>query len=133
MSNNAETVRRPWVWVIVGICAVFGLAYLAAGIVGGHPVVGVAACAIMLLVAAGTVVAGYRSETVRGLIDRKDERFAGIDQRATAAAGQLLIVAVIIGALVELARGHSGTPYIWLGALAGITYLASVAVDRIRH
>jgi uncharacterized membrane protein len=133
MSNNVEAVRRPWVWVIVGVCAVFGLAYLAVGIVGGHPVVGVAACAIMLLVAAGTVIAGYRSETVRGLIDRKDERFVGIDQRATAAAGQVLIVAVLIGAMVELARGHSGTPYIWLGALAGLAYLASVTIDRIRH
>jgi uncharacterized membrane protein len=133
MSNNVEAVRRPWVWVTAGICLVFGLAYLVAGAAGGHPVVGVAAFAIMLLVAVGTVIAGYRSETVRGLIDRKDERFAGIDLRATAAAGQVLIVAVIIGAMVELARGHSGTPYIWLGGLAGLTYVASALIDRVRH
>jgi hypothetical protein len=141
MSSNAEPAgsdarsraRRPWVGVVVGICVVFGLAFLGAGIAGGHPVVGISACAIMLLVGAGTVVAGRRSETVRGLIDRRDERFAGMDLRATAAAGQVLILAVIIGALVELARGHSGVPYIWLGALAGLAYLVSVAIDRVRH
>jgi hypothetical protein len=134
MSNNADTtVRRPWAWVVVTICVVFGLAFLAAGILGGHPVVGAVSCAIMLFAAVGTVVAGRRSETVRGLVDRRDERFAGIDLRATAAAGQVLILAVIIGALVELARGHSGAPFTWLGALAGLAYIVSATIDRLRH
>jgi hypothetical protein len=137
MSSNAEPARarrrQPSTGVVVGNCVVFGLGFLGAGIAGGHPMVGVFSLAFMLLVGAGTVIAARRSETVRGLIDRRDERFAGMDLRATAAAGQVLILAVIIGALVELARGHSGAPYIWLGALAGLAYLVSVTIDRLRH
>jgi hypothetical protein len=34
--------------------------------------------------------------------------------------------------LVEVARGHSGTPYTWLGALAGLTYILAVAYLRWR-
>jgi hypothetical protein len=78
------------------------------------------------------VLVSRRSETVRGLLDRKDERLVVIDLRATAAAGLALILAVIAGAVVELARGHSGTPYIWLGGLAGIVYVGAVLVQRVR-
>jgi hypothetical protein len=133
MSNNDEAARRSWFPAVTGICVVFGLAFLVAGIAGGHPTVGLASFGIMLLFAAGTIIAGRRSETVRGLIDHRDERLRGIDLRATAATGQVLILAVIIGALVELARGHSGLPYIWLGALAGVTYVVSVIIDRLKH
>jgi hypothetical protein len=132
MSNNDETARRPWFSAVAVVCVVFGLGYLAAGIIGGHTVIGLAELGLMLLAAAGTVVAGRRSETVRGLIDRRDERLRGIDLRATAAAGQVVILAVIVGAMVELARGHSGTPFIWLGALAGVTYVVSVVIERVR-
>ena len=31
-----------------------------------------------------------------------------------------------------LARGHSGNPYAWLGAVAGISYLLAVLVLRLR-
>jgi hypothetical protein len=133
MSNNDEAARRGWFPAVTGLCVVFGLAYLGAGIAGGHAMLGLVSLGIMLLFAVGTIIAGRRSETVRGLIDRRDERIRGIDLRATAVAGQVLIVAVIIGALVELARGHSGLPYIWLGALAGVAYVVSVVIDRLRH
>jgi hypothetical protein len=32
-----------------------------------------------------------------------------------------VITAIIVAFVVELARGHSGQPYAWLGAIAGIT------------
>jgi hypothetical protein len=44
----------------------------------------------------------------------------------------VLIVAVIVAFLVEIARGHDGSPYTWLGALAGVAYLAAVAHNRWR-
>jgi hypothetical protein len=40
----------------------------------------------------------------------------------------VLIVAVI----VEVAQGHSGEPYDWLGAIGGLAYLAAVIVLRVR-
>jgi hypothetical protein len=76
---------------------------------------------------------GGRSETIRGLRgDGRDERFRQIDIHATALAGLAVISAVIIAFIVELARGHNGNPYSWLGAIGGITYLAAIVVFRIR-
>jgi presenilin-like A22 family membrane protease len=66
------------------------------------------------------------------MADARDERFAQIDLRATAATGLVLIVAVVVAFLVEIARGHDGNPYMWLGAIAGLTYALSVAVLRWR-
>jgi hypothetical protein len=40
----------------------------------------------------------------------RDERFQRIDIHATAFAGTVVIVAIIAGFLVEVARGHNGNP-----------------------
>lgn len=91
---------------------------------------GLIALGIMAALGLFVAVAG-RSETVRGLRgDGRDERFAQIDLRTTAATGLVLITAVIVAFLVEVARGHSGTPYTWLGALAGVTYIVAIAYLR---
>lgn len=72
---------------------------------------------------------GGRSETIRGLRgDGRDERFRQIDINATAFAGVVVIVAFVI----KLARGRSGAPYTWLGAIAGIAYVIAIAVLRGR-
>jgi len=45
----------------------------------------------------------------------------------------MALVSVIIGAfVVELARGHDGNPYGWLGAVGGVTYLVAIVVLRLR-
>ena len=54
---------------------------------------------------------------VRNGGDGRDERFRQIDLAATAIAG-IVVITVIIGAfLVEVARGHDGSPYAALGAV----------------
>jgi len=73
-----------------------------------------------------------RSETLRGLTTGRDERFAQIDLRATAVTGLVLITTVIVAWLVEIARGHSGNPYGWLGAIGGLAYILAVAFFRWR-
>jgi hypothetical protein len=62
----------------------------------------------------------------------RDERFQRIDIHATAFAGTAVITAIIIAFLVELARGHDGNPYGWLGAIGGLAYLAAVIAMRLR-
>jgi presenilin-like A22 family membrane protease len=64
--------------------------------------------------------------------DGRDERFRQIDIHATAIAGLAVITAVIVAFVVELARGHSGSPYTWLGAVGGLTYLVAIVVFRLR-
>jgi hypothetical protein len=79
------------------------------------------------------ILFGGRSETVRGLRgDGRDERFWQMDLVATAIAGTT-VIALIIGAfIVELARGHDGNPYGWLGAIGGLTYIVAIVVLRLR-
>ena len=130
MSNNADTRWTFWVTPAIGLLA--GLVFLLSAWAGGHPGVGAVMLAVMAVFAAALVLAGRRSETVRGLLDHRDERLAGIDVRATAAAGTALILAVVVGAVVELARGHSGAPFTWLAAVAGLAYVAAVVTFRVK-
>jgi len=120
-------------WITPAVAVLGGVAYLVSSIVGGHPVLGVVLLLVMLAFAAILVLVAQRSETVRGLMDHRDERIAGIDLRATALTGVVLSFAVIGGAVVELERGHSGSPYTWLAAVGGVTYIASVVVQRVRQ
>ena len=73
-----------------------------------------------------------RSETIRGLTVGRDERFAQIDLRATGVAGLVLTITVIVAWLVEIARGHSGSPYGWLAAIGGLAYILAIAFFRWR-
>jgi len=52
---------------------------------------------------------------------------------ATAVAGVLVIMAVLVGSMVEIARGRSGEPYTWLAAVAGVGYILAVIVERARR
>jgi hypothetical protein len=109
-----------------------GLVLLVAQGIGGDPGSGLESLAIMTGFGALLLFSG-RSETIRGLRgDGRDERFRMIDIHATALAGLAVITAIIIAFIVELAKGHSGNPYGWLGAIGGLTYLVAVVVFRIR-
>jgi hypothetical protein len=119
-------------WLMPAGCVLFGCAVLLAGWLGHQLVTGLIGLVVMVCFGLFVALAG-RSETVRGLRgDGRDERFAQIDLRATAASGLVLIVAVIVAFLVEIARGHDGSPYTWLGALAGVAYVVAVALLRWR-
>jgi hypothetical protein len=114
------------------IALVLGLVMWAAFWIGGAPARGLfsfgimAACGVILLF-------GGRSEMVRGMRgDGRDERWAMIDLRATALAGLVVITAVLVGFIVEIARGHDGMPYTWLGALGGVAYLVGLLIGRWR-
>lgn len=119
-------------WTIPVFSIALGIVLLGANIAGHQLGLGLWSLGVMTVFAL-VVLIGGRSETVRGLRgDGRDERFAMIDLQATALAGLALIIAVIIAFIVEVARGHSGEPYDWLGAIAGLAYLAGVIVLRVR-
>jgi|SRR6476619_3039995 hypothetical protein len=119
-------------WFLPLFAVGLGLAMLAAMWIGGDPSSELFSLAVM--VAFGSLILfGGRSETIRGLRgDGRDERFRQIDVVATAIAGLVVITAIIVSFLVEVARGHGGSPYAWLGAIGGIAYLAAIAVLRFR-
>ena len=64
--------------------AAMGVVYLVALSIAGQPVWGVLALAIMVAFSGALLLARRRSETMKNLLDRKDERISAIDLRATA-------------------------------------------------
>jgi hypothetical protein len=119
-------------WFVPLLSVILGLVVFAAQWVGGDPGSGLVSFGIMAGFGA-LILLGGRSETIRGLRgDGRDERFRMIDIHATALAGLAVILAIIVAFIVELAKGHTGNPYGWLGAIGGITYLVAIVVFRIR-
>jgi len=119
-------------WFVPLFSVFLGAAMFAAAAIGGHPGAGLLSFAFLAFTGAVVLFSG-RSETIRGLRgDMRDERFQRIDIHATAFAGLMVITAIIVGFLVEIARGHTGDPFTWLGAIAGASYIAAVIVMRVR-
>ncbi|MBO0684957.1 MAG: hypothetical protein J2P45_17540 [Candidatus Dormibacteraeota bacterium] len=119
-------------WTLPAFSVLMGLVMLGAATVGGQALLGLFMLGVMVVFGLAVLLGG-RSETVRGLRgDGRDERFQMLDLRATASTGLVLILAIIAGFLIEIARGQSGEPFTWLGAIAGLAYLASVVYLRLR-
>ncbi len=125
-------VCRTSKWVVPAFSVALGFVFLGAGVLGHKSGFGLFGLGVMIAFAAVFLLGG-RSETIRGLRgDGRDERFHAMDMRATLASGSVLLVAVLVAYVVSVARGHDGAPYDWLAAIAGLTYMASIAWLRIR-
>ncbi len=119
-------------WFLPLFSVALGIVMLAAMWIGGNPSTGLQSLAIMTAFGA-VILFGGRSETVRGLRgDGRDERFRQIDIHATALAGIVVLTTIIVAFIVEVARGHDGAPYSWLGAIGGLSYLLAVVALRLR-
>ena len=135
MQSN-EVAPGPasrWRWGTPLVAVAIGLAYLVAGWVGGDRDFAVGGLVVMVGLAVAMLIAGRFSEAVAGLLDRRDERINGIDTQATVFAGMVLITAVIVGFISEIARGGDGEPYAMLGAIGGVSYVAALIVLRFRR
>jgi hypothetical protein len=119
-------------WFLPLICLGLGVVVFVASWLGGQPGAGVYGLVVMAAFGLVLLLLTGRSETIRGLTVGRDERFAQIDLRATAVAGLVLITALVVAWLVEIARGHSGNPYTWLCAIGGLAYILAVAFFRWR-
>lgn len=132
VGHEMSPDRNPRRWAVPVVGLTIGVAYLIAAWVSGNPVLGLEMFAIMLLFTGGTVLAARRSETVKGLLDGRDERITSIDLKATAFAGGVVLITIIGAFVVEIARGQDGLPYTWLGALGGLSYIGAVIALRMR-
>lgn len=132
MSTDSKP-RHCTRWMVPGTAVAAGVAYLVVGLAGGQRGFGLAGFAIMLVVAAGSLVAGRYSETMKGLLDRRDERINALDRDATVAMGGVLMAAILVLGLIEIARGEDGSPYFELAALGAVAYLGALLWLRWRH
>ena len=64
--------------------------------------------------------------------DGRDEYWERMDVHASYLAGMATIGLIIGMCLWEWANGRSGTPYVQLGAIAGVAYVAALGALRIR-
>jgi len=110
-----------------------GVAYLVVGLVGGQRGFALGGFVTMLVVAAGYVLAGRYSETMKGLLDREDERINALDRDATVVMGGVLMVAILALGLIEIARGDDGSPYFELAAVGAVAYLGALLWMRWRR
>jgi hypothetical protein len=130
MQITSRTKRSYWGTVALGVG--IGIVYLIGFAAGGKLLLGLGALAIMAAFSGALVLAGRHSETVRGLLDHRDERISAIDLRATAVTALAMIAVILIGFVVSIARGGTGWPYDMIGFVGGLAYVAGVVYFRAR-
>jgi hypothetical protein len=119
-------------WLLPFVTVLFGSAVLAAEATNGDFVEGLVWFAV-LAAGAGLLALGGRFEAVRlARGDGEDEREALINQRALAAAGLVIIIALTAVIIFQIARGEDATPYTYITALGGASYLAALITLRRR-
>ena len=119
-------------WFLPLFAVALGAVVFGAQAIGGHAGSGLVSFGIMAAVGA-VFLFGGRSETIRGLRgDGRDERFHRMDVNATAFAGTIVIFAVIVAVVVELAKGKDPGPYGWLAAVGGLSYIVAIVAIRLR-
>jgi hypothetical protein len=128
-ASRAITCSR---WLLPLFSLGLGIVVFVVSWVGGQFGAGLGSLAILAAFGLLILLLTGRSETVRGLTVGRDERFAQIDQRATAVAGLVVLVTLIVAWLVATARGQNGHPYDWLLATSGLSYLLAIAFFRWR-
>ena len=133
-TTDVPKQRASWQrWGTPLIAVGLGVAYLVAGWIGDDLQFGVVGLLLMVGCAATLLIAARFSETAAGLLDRRDERINSIDREATLFSGMVVILAVLVGFVVEIARGQDGTPYSALGAIGGVAYVLAVVFLRFRR
>ena len=120
-------------WWMPGICVVLGVLMFGAFWAADRRELAIGSVAVMALYGVLIFFGARRSDLVAGLSGPgRDERWARIDVTATAVSGSVTIVVVLAAWIVEIGRGHDGNPYGVIAAVAGIAYIAAVAVLRRR-
>ena len=115
-------------WFLPIFTVVLGAALGGAQWKGGDRQTGLTSIAFFIAIAA-VLLFGGRSETIRMIRgDGRDERWARIDLAATALSGLTVITAIIAACGWEWAHGRDGSPFVQLGAIAGVAYVAALAI-----
>ena len=133
--NNSSSGHGAW-WqswrIFPAVYAGLGLVILVAQIKDGNAASGLVWFGVMAAIAAGYAFGGRFDLIRQARGDLADEREVSINAHAMAATGTVLVIALTLCIVYELARGHNPSPYSPLMAVGGITYLASLVISRFR-
>jgi hypothetical protein len=136
MNARAETTKSQTPKRLLGTASliVLGAAITVGTWIGGQH--GLAVSMGIFYAVAGLVVfvwSGRQGDIAALLRVDGDERQRQLDIGATAIAGLAMILCCIVGAVVDLARGGSGGPWVFVCAVGGTTYAIALTVIRRRH
>ncbi|WP_163508328.1 hypothetical protein [Fodinicola acaciae] len=125
----STTRKRPINVFVPVILVIAGIAYAALMISKGHLWLGLGTLAVFVLLAAGAVFFGRRSEIVAMLVDDvHEERNVHLHARASLYTVNILAAVLVIGGIVDFLRGGDGWPWAPLAALMAVVYLASLFI-----
>jgi hypothetical protein len=130
-SSRAQT-RRDGRAAGPAVFVVFGVGAWAALAIAGRGSDGLAILGVCVAVALVLALAPVRGDLGAILSARGDERQRMVDLRANWFAAQAMTAAVIVGVLVQVARGGDPGPYVVVGLAGGLAYLAAVRWLRRR-
>src|SRR5215470_7507045 len=99
IKDRCQTVARSK-WFLPLVSLALGGVVLLVSWLGGQLSAGVYGLVILAAFGLVLLLLTGRSETIRGLTVGRDERFAQLDLRATAVAGFVLTITVIVAWLV---------------------------------
>jgi hypothetical protein len=87
-----------------------------------------AALAAVMVVFGLVLLLGRRSEVISTIArPNEDERSFRVHLFASAVAGNVMAVVIVVAFLVEMARGDlNPRPWAWLGAVFGVTYIGGL-------
>lgn len=115
-------------WFLPAFSILLGACLGAAQWKGGDLQTGLSSLGLFVAIAV-VLALGGRSETIRMIRgDGRDERWARIDLTATAFSGFVVITAIIAACAWEWAHGRDGSPFVQLGAIAGLAYIAGLVI-----
>lgn len=119
-------------WFLPLFSVGIGLVFMGALWAGGEREGGIQALVLMSVLALIFLVGG-RSDMIRGLRgDGRDEYWQRLDVHATALAGYAVIAAIGVMCVWEWGHGRDGSPYVQLGAIAGLAYILALGFLRWR-
>jgi hypothetical protein len=129
LGSRSQSRSRARSWASTGVLAVLGGAITVASWVGGEHSLAIMLGIFYVVCCVGSYLWSRGHGDVAAIMRLSgDERQRLIDVRATAIAGIASLAFCIGGAVVDLARGGTGNPWILICAVGGVTYAVAVAV-----
>ncbi|MGW5362326.1 hypothetical protein [Actinopolymorpha pittospori] len=124
-AAGGRRVSRPALVVALLVGAVLA----AVSFANGEIVAGIISAAIMLAFAAFLLIGSRFSDTIALLGDDvHEERHVHLHQRAALYSINIVAGVVVVAGIVDMARGGSGSPWVYIAALMAVTYAGCLLV-----
>lgn len=120
-------------WASVAVLATLGGAIAIATWIGGDHILAVMLGGFYVICCAASYLWSRGSGDVAAIMRLDgDERQRLLDTKATAVAGLVTLGFSVAGAVVDLARGGTGNPWVLILAVGGLSYTIAFGVLRQR-